>query len=100
MVLHLLFSVQTMPKNHWLVEFDSGAHLLLLGPFSLFVWLHFYLVCFEFQSLQVPSFMRRRVDPKNVVSIILGGGPGKQLFPLTQRAATPAVSESWFWSES
>ncbi|KOM42331.1 hypothetical protein LR48_Vigan04g252900 [Vigna angularis] len=45
----------------------------------------------ESVSLQVPSFLRRRADPKNVVSIILGGGPGKHLFPLTQRAATPAV---------
>ncbi|KAK7409827.1 hypothetical protein VNO78_00166 [Psophocarpus tetragonolobus] len=43
------------------------------------------------QTLQVPSFLRRRADPKNVVSIILGGGPGTQLFPLTKRAATPAV---------
>ncbi|CAJ1973073.1 unnamed protein product [Sphenostylis stenocarpa] len=45
----------------------------------------------ESVSLQVPSFLRRRADPKNVVSIILGGGPGKQLFPLTKRTATPAV---------
>ncbi|TKY75405.1 Glucose-1-phosphate adenylyltransferase large subunit 1 [Spatholobus suberectus] len=45
----------------------------------------------ESVTLQVPSFLRRRTDPKNVVSIILGGGPGTQLFPLTKRAATPAV---------
>ncbi|KAG4389088.1 hypothetical protein AAZX31_06G011100 [Glycine max] len=45
----------------------------------------------ESLTLQVPSFLRRRADPKNVVSIILGGGPGTQLFPLTKRAATPAV---------
>ncbi|KAK8616417.1 hypothetical protein V6N13_017967 [Hibiscus sabdariffa] len=36
-------------------------------------------------------FERQRVDPKNVASIILGGGPGTHLFPLTKRAATPAV---------
>lgn len=60
----------------------------------------FLFVFCEFQTLQVPSFMRRRADPKNVVSIILGGGPGTQLFPLTKRAATPAVSESWFLSET
>jgi len=46
----------------------------------------------------MPSFLRRKADPKNVVSVILGGGPGIQLFPLTKRAATPAVSKSLsFW---
>ncbi|KAK4284730.1 hypothetical protein QN277_001518 [Acacia crassicarpa] len=45
----------------------------------------------DYQTLQVPSFLRRKADPKNVISIILGGGPGLQLFPLTKRAATPAV---------
>ncbi|RDY06949.1 Glucose-1-phosphate adenylyltransferase large subunit 1, partial [Mucuna pruriens] len=45
----------------------------------------------ESLTLQVPSILRRRADPENVVSIILGGGPGTQLFPLTKRAATPAV---------
>ncbi|XP_021664794.2 glucose-1-phosphate adenylyltransferase large subunit 1 isoform X2 [Hevea brasiliensis] len=42
-------------------------------------------------TLQPPSSERRKVDPKNVASIILGGGAGTQLFPLTRRAATPAV---------
>ncbi|KAH7517796.1 glucose-1-phosphate adenylyltransferase large subunit 1 [Ziziphus jujuba] len=45
----------------------------------------------ETLTLQVPQFHRRRMDPKNVASIILGGGAGPQLFPLTRRAATPAV---------
>ncbi|KAE9593338.1 hypothetical protein Lal_00029292 [Lupinus albus] len=45
----------------------------------------------ESVAFQVPTFLRRKADPKNVVSIILGGGPGTQLFPLTKRAATPAV---------
>lgn len=44
-----------------------------------------------FVTLQPPSFERRKVDPKNIASIILGGGAGTQLFPLTRRAATPAV---------
>ncbi|CAN1127015.1 Glucose-1-phosphate adenylyltransferase large subunit, chloroplastic/amyloplastic [Linum perenne] len=33
-----------------------------------------------------------KADPKNVVSIILGGGAGTRLFPLTSRRAKPAVS--------
>ncbi|KAK7257954.1 hypothetical protein RIF29_32305 [Crotalaria pallida] len=45
----------------------------------------------EAVAFQVPTFLRRKADPKNVVSIVLGGGPGTQLFPLTKRAATPAV---------
>ncbi|XP_045820923.1 glucose-1-phosphate adenylyltransferase large subunit 1-like isoform X2 [Trifolium pratense] len=45
----------------------------------------------ETVTFQVPSFLRRKADPKNVASIILGGGPGVHLFPLTKRAATPAV---------
>ncbi|MCO5591646.1 hypothetical protein L7F22_045636 [Adiantum nelumboides] len=32
-----------------------------------------------------------RVDPRSVVSIILGGGAGTRLFPLTKRRAKPAV---------
>ncbi|KMT00416.1 hypothetical protein BVRB_9g217200 [Beta vulgaris subsp. vulgaris] len=40
---------------------------------------------------ETPIFERRRADPKNVASIILGGGVGAQLFPLTSRTATPAV---------
>ncbi|KAI9074928.1 hypothetical protein K1719_043091 [Acacia pycnantha] len=39
----------------------------------------------------LPSVLSRRADPKNVASIILGGGPRTHLFPLTQRSATPAV---------
>lgn len=39
----------------------------------------------------MPPIYRRRVDPKTVASIILGGGAGTQLFPLTIRSATPAV---------
>ncbi|KAF5745726.1 glucose-1-phosphate adenylyltransferase large subunit 1 [Tripterygium wilfordii] len=45
----------------------------------------------EVVTLKAPIFERRKADPKNVASIILGGGAGTQLFPLTKRAATPAV---------
>ncbi|KAJ8762387.1 hypothetical protein K2173_007547 [Erythroxylum novogranatense] len=37
------------------------------------------------------QFESPRSDPKNVVSIILGGGAGTRLFPLTGRRAKPAV---------
>ncbi|XP_042390102.1 glucose-1-phosphate adenylyltransferase large subunit 1-like isoform X1 [Zingiber officinale] len=39
-----------------------------------------------------PMFRNRSADPKSVASIILGGGTGSQLFPLTGTRATPAVS--------
>ncbi|XP_038711012.1 glucose-1-phosphate adenylyltransferase large subunit 1-like isoform X2 [Tripterygium wilfordii] len=45
----------------------------------------------EVVNLQASMFERPKADPKNVASIILGGGAGTQLFPLTKRAATPAV---------
>ena len=31
-------------------------------------------------------------DPRTVVAVILGGGAGTRLFPLTKRRAKPAVS--------
>lgn len=41
---------------------------------------------------QAPASMERpRVDPQSVVSVILGGGAGTRLFPLTKRRAKPAV---------
>ncbi|KAG8368219.1 hypothetical protein BUALT_Bualt15G0022400 [Buddleja alternifolia] len=45
----------------------------------------------ETLTVEAPRVERRRATPKNVAAIILGGGAGKQLFPLTSRAATPAV---------
>lgn len=45
----------------------------------------------ETLTMQVPRFERKRENPKNVAAIILGGGAGTQLFPLTSRSATPAV---------
>jgi len=33
----------------------------------------------------------QNADPKNVASIILGGGAGTRLFPLTSKRAKPAV---------
>ncbi|XP_009621409.1 glucose-1-phosphate adenylyltransferase large subunit 1 [Nicotiana tomentosiformis] len=45
----------------------------------------------ETLTVEAPRFDRRRANPKNVASVILGGGAGTKLFPLTSRAATPAV---------
>ncbi|KAF8013538.1 hypothetical protein BT93_I1396 [Corymbia citriodora subsp. variegata] len=45
----------------------------------------------ETLTIKSPVFHRPKADPKNVAAIILGGGAGTQLFPLTRRAATPAV---------
>ncbi|CAK9142547.1 unnamed protein product [Ilex paraguariensis] len=45
----------------------------------------------ETKTIEAPRFERRRANPKNVAAIILGGGAGTQLFPLTSRTATPAV---------
>lgn len=45
----------------------------------------------ETLTIRSPVLHRPRADPKKVAAIILGGGAGIQLFPLTRRAATPAV---------
>nr|DAD40774.1 TPA_asm: hypothetical protein HUJ06_015097 [Nelumbo nucifera] len=43
------------------------------------------------QTFQAPLLGKQIADPKNVASIILGGGAGTRLFPLTSRRAKPAV---------
>ncbi|ERM94645.1 hypothetical protein AMTR_s00011p00201790 [Amborella trichopoda] len=45
----------------------------------------------EIMPFQAPMFERQHADPKSVVAIILGGGAGTRLFPLTNRRAKPAV---------
>lgn len=45
----------------------------------------------ETMIFQAPTFGSEKADPKGVASIILGGGAGTQLFPLTSTRATPAV---------
>ncbi|KAI3975077.1 hypothetical protein MKX01_018745 [Papaver californicum] len=45
----------------------------------------------ETMTHQVPVFAKKIVDPKSVASIILGGGAGTRLFPLTMQRAKPAV---------
>ncbi|KAL9312944.1 hypothetical protein ACSQ67_018396 [Phaseolus vulgaris] len=40
----------------------------------------------------VPTFQTTEVNPKSVASIILGGGAGTRLFPLTGRRAKPAFN--------
>ncbi|XP_030527009.1 glucose-1-phosphate adenylyltransferase large subunit 1 isoform X2 [Rhodamnia argentea] len=45
----------------------------------------------ETTAFQAPVLETPRADPKSVASIILGGGAGTRLFPLTSRRAKPAV---------
>ncbi|KAM1223592.1 hypothetical protein ACFX10_042442 [Malus domestica] len=45
----------------------------------------------ETVTFQAPLFETQKADPKNVASIILGGGAGTRLFPLTSKRAKPAV---------
>lgn len=43
------------------------------------------------QKLAASATENPRADPRTVISIILGGGAGTRLFPLTKRRAKPAV---------
>ncbi|KDP28372.1 hypothetical protein JCGZ_14143 [Jatropha curcas] len=45
----------------------------------------------DFMNFQAPVLAKPEADPKTVASIILGGGAGTRLFPLTLRRAKPAV---------
>lgn len=58
----------------------SGAAVSLLADVSK-----------ELLTLQVPKFEKTHAKPKTVCAIILGGGAGTRLFPLTRRRAKPAV---------
>ncbi|CAH8381680.1 unnamed protein product [Eruca vesicaria subsp. sativa] len=49
------------------------------------------LTPFVEQDSHEPLLRTPRADPKNVASIILGGGAGTRLFPLTSKRAKPAV---------
>ncbi|XWS46347.1 hypothetical protein CRYUN_Cryun14cG0057600 [Craigia yunnanensis] len=45
----------------------------------------------DFMAFQANILPKQDADPKIVASIILGGGAGTRLFPLTRRRAKPAV---------
>ncbi|KAG8632390.1 glucose-1-phosphate adenylyltransferase large subunit 1 [Manihot esculenta] len=45
----------------------------------------------ETQTFDETAFETPRANPKNIASIILGGGAGTRLFPLTSQRAKPAV---------
>ncbi|KAH7293799.1 hypothetical protein KP509_28G042900 [Ceratopteris richardii] len=42
-------------------------------------------------QFSITTTQKTRVDPRTVISIILGGGAGTRLFPLTKQRAKPAV---------
>lgn len=42
--------------------------------------------------LQLRDFELEKRNPRSVLAVILGGGAGTRLFPLTRRRAKPAVS--------
>lgn len=62
--------------------------LLCKVVFYVFVWIK---ICTLLQTFQPLFDNEDRADPKSVASIILGGGAGTRLFPLTSKRAKPAV---------
>ena len=61
------------------------ASLALVLTVCVAVWVGF---------LQSEDEDREARNPKTVVAVVLGGGAGTRLFPLTKRRAKPAVSTS------
>lgn len=66
---------------------------------SMVMCLKFLLHVFLCKKMTLHCFHRQlrdlemeKRDPRTVVAIILGGGAGTRLFPLTKRRAKPAVS--------
>ena len=51
---------------------------------------------FSYCITQLRDLEMEKRDPRTVVAVILGGGAGTRLFPLTKRRAKPAVSLSLF----
>lgn len=49
----------------------------------------------EYGIVQLKNADVEKRDPSTVVAVILGGGAGTRLFPLTKRRAKPAVSFSF-----
>nr|AEV40472.1 ADP-glucose pyrophosphorylase 2 [Spirodela polyrhiza]AEV40473.1 ADP-glucose pyrophosphorylase 2 [Spirodela polyrhiza] len=45
----------------------------------------------DLTTLEEPNFRNSEADPRSVASLILGGGAGTRLFPLTRMRAKPAV---------
>ncbi|CAA6663685.1 unnamed protein product [Spirodela intermedia] len=45
----------------------------------------------DLTALEAPNFRNSEADPRSVASLILGGGAGTRLFPLTRMRAKPAV---------
>ncbi|KAF5943940.1 hypothetical protein HYC85_018017 [Camellia sinensis] len=53
-------------------------------------------LCIPIKILTHPGLRDEERTQKNVATIILGGGPGTQLFPLTIKTITPAI-RNYFW---
>ncbi|XP_058082850.1 glucose-1-phosphate adenylyltransferase large subunit 1-like isoform X2 [Magnolia sinica] len=60
---------------------DAGAKSLILNSVTADVT----------NDFMAPVLAKPNADPKTVVSVILGGGAGTRLFPLTRTRAKPAV---------
>ena len=88
-MLFTLLPLQRILTKLWFVDDHTLLFFFIETPEVLTLFAAALCFC---QIVKPSMFEKRKADPKNVAAIILGGGNGAQLFPLTKRAATPAVS--------
>ncbi|WCJ35211.1 Glucose-1-phosphate adenylyltransferase large subunit 1 [Euphorbia peplus] len=84
-----LFWGQSVLKNRGFnltTKHDQQHGIKRINPKVTYSVLTPDLKTFDLPAVEIP-----RVDPKNVASIILGGGAGTRLFPLTNKRSKPAV---------
>ncbi|KAJ4968167.1 hypothetical protein NE237_014868 [Protea cynaroides] len=77
---------ELMGKKLNLSQFRRGYHSKLVRPY-----LCMSLTADAPSQSKLRSLEMEKRDPRTVVAVILGGGAGTRLFPLTKRRAKPAV---------
>lgn len=81
---------------------DVAVESRVSSLIKLYIYICLYKLVFQllnafgYRTTQLRDLEMEKRDPRTVVAVILGGGAGTRLFPLTKRRAKPAVSFSLY----